>query len=455
MIDRLVWYIRISFFFNLVLAGYLIYHFSNTEKKETSEKKQETFSSIDEDFTPLEKEVQNLPARPRTIEKRGPHEDIYLKLRSDEYLELVRYRDPSFRNSDLRRYLKHLSSLKIYVLIEFKKPANFMTIQDIRNRGFVAIKPPSEYVHKTLGVFYVAYRLLPSLRANRRIKDIYLLKSFTANGNYTLLVTSEESNEGVEMLFHLPISKPGFELLHKSYDIRGQAHIYQQEEKDGVLRVKIDIRRKKRVTFVCRVKYKIDLEDLLSHHVRVIGDMTIEEYITRMSQDEDYRVFTSFSDDKIILSDYIAEVAGYIHPTNTLRDTWHYIFKRLNQDIRYDYEKRYNFFNGRIVYRDIKDMYMTAAQLGEQRIGACPERSSLETAILRYLGIAARTATRLYHIYTEIKMPDQKWVTTSGLLKEIRLCASKDERQSYFVSWAPAHPFRLKWEGDLYPAILY
>jgi hypothetical protein len=108
------------------------------------------------------------------------------------------------------------------------------------------------------------------------------------------------------------------------------------------------------------------------------------------------------------------------------------------------------------VYTDIKDMYMTTETLSKIKTGTCTERRPMEAAILRKSGIAARTATRSAHIFTEIYIPDTGWISTSPLLNEIPLCESIDEGQSYFIEWTPKSPVRvLHWSGILYPQIIF
>ena len=460
MNEKFSWLVILSISVNLLLLLYVGYQFFlSSPRGQTADKKKQkqvevtspsglesTILSIDQKEKPL--------AEQEVVEK---FEDIKLKLRPDDHLQLVKYNDRDFKASRLRRYLGLLPNIRIYVLLDFTRPATFKAIQAIEDHGFAAIKPKSEYLGKKLGVFYGKYRATRNLLHKSYIKDIYLLNEFTANGNYTLSVIPEDDLDDLQFNFHLPFSKPGRELIERTFDFIGYSRdaIKDHASVGDRLLITMNVRKKKLIKLFSRVKYKISLEELLRHHIRVIGHITIEQYKRQMNQQEDLTTFTAFSE-KIVISDYINEVAATISETNTLNQTWAMISKRLDRDIRYDYDKRFRFFNGMIIYRDIKDMYMTAAQLGEKKVGACPERSSLEAAILRKLGVAARTATRLYHIYTEILMPQGLgWVTTSGLIKEIPLCESQDEKQSYFVSWSPEHPIRLKWEGGLYPAILY
>jgi hypothetical protein len=227
------------------------------------------------------------------------------------------------------------------------------------------------------------------------------------------------------------------------------------ENIDGdILTYEIELKQNKPITLFCNLQYAISLNQILKHHIRVSGDMTIDEYKKVMKSNDIDTVFTLESP-KIQFSSYVSNIATNFNGTNTIAFVWDKLTDILDKDIRYDWNKRSLFFSGRKTYNDIKDMYMTTKELGESKLGACPERSSLEAAVLRHLGISARTTTRLYHIFVEAYLPDITWVTTSGILNEIPLCVSPNHKQSYFVSWEPGHPIKLKWEGGLYPAVLY
>lgn len=461
MRDKFYLIARLSIVANCILLLYISYQFiflgnGNKDDKRPSEDKKviaESFSDLETTILSIDEEGKPIVEQ-RAIDR---FEDIKLKLRPDDNLKLIKYNEALFKTSRIKKHLDLLPDIRLYVLVDFRKFANFKVIQAMEEHGFSTIKPKSEYLNKSLGLFYGKYKSLRNLLRKPYIKGIYILNEFTANGNYTLKVIPEADLDNLQFKFHLPYSKSGRQLMERTFDFIGYSRdaIKEHHSIGDTLLIKMNVRKKKLIKLFSRVKYKVSLEDLLKQHIRVIGNITVQQYQKEMNGNEDLAKFTVFSE-KIAVSDYINEVAATISPTNTLNQVWKIITRKLNQDIRYDHDKRFRFFNGMIIYEDIKDMYLTAAQLGEKKIGACPERSSLEAAILRKLGVAARTATRLYHIYTEILMPnDIGWVTTSGLIKEIPLCESKDEKQSYFVSWSPSHPIRLKWEGGLYPVILY
>ena len=387
---------------------------------------------------------------------RMPYEDIRLRLSSDSHLELIKHRSPEFKDSLFKKYLDRLPGLNLFFLIDFKKPIEYKELHRLKSAGIHTIKPDPEYMDKQLGLFYGRYKSLIHLRGYPHIQAVYLLKKFTGEGNYVLDFVPGEDVNKMNVNFHLPYTKPGRTLLQRTVTLGGISPkaLHHEKIEGEVLYLTVDVRKSKKITLYTKLKYIVDVENLLKHHVRVAGEITVDEYRKKMIAHPDYAVFTSTSE-KIVFSDYIDSLASQIKPGHTLIQVWDFITKNLDEDIKYDYDKRHQFFSGKKVYHNIKDMYMTAAQLGETKVGACPERSSMEAAILRRIGIASRTATRLYHIYTEVLLPEQNWATTSGNVREIPLCESKDEKQSYFVSWLPESPVRLKWTGHLYPSILY
>ena len=382
---------------------------------------------------------------------------IKFLLAKDDSLELIDIDSMLFHQSEFKKDLRKISWINLYILIEFKKPLTKISYLDqINSKGFARPnKPKTVYLNKKIGIFYGKYSNLKQLRHLPFIHKIYILKQFTAKGDYTLDIQTDKNIEALNMKFYLPYSQNGRDLLNQVVSFNYWDAISSYKEDVTSVHATLNMKLNKSILLSSSIEYLINVEKLLKNHIYVRGDIKLSEYLNKMSNNsKEKQKFTEFTD-KIILSDYIKEIAQTISLNDTLAEVWGKIKIRLDKDIKYDYSKRKAFFSGRQKYSDIKDMYLSTLQLGERRIGACPERSSLEAAIFRYVGIPARTATRLYHIYAEILMPDYTWLTTSDTLRAIPLCYSKDAKQSYFVSWTPNHPIYLKWQGDFYPVVLY
>ena len=379
---------------------------------------------------------------------------------TDNKLKVVNFKGEEFKKSQLRKALNQLKNVKIYVAVEFQKPITFKTLSSLRSMGFSPILglPSSEYLRKRVAIFYVNYRrIYASFQREKNIKNIYLLSHFTATGLYQLDVKSVEEKKDISIDIRFPYTKPGRELIYKRNSFVGLEDIKNQSLDNYGNKVTLDLTASQTISFFSEVLYEIDLLKNVEAHTIVQGEnLKLADYKKNMQEKypEIEETFTGYSE-KAVTSEYVQSIVRRIDKNQSIASIWRQIDQILDRDIRYDWKKRDLFFSGNLTYYNIKDMYMTAKELSEKRKGACTERTSLEIAILRELGISARSATRLFHIYTEVFIPNYGWTTTSLTLNEIPLVESFDENMAYFVSWTPDHPIRLKWGGHIYPSIIY
>ncbi|BBM88526.1 hypothetical protein COTS27_00207 [Spirochaetota bacterium] len=408
-------------------------------------------------------ELYDLPAAKTEVFSHtlgSEYEDIKRRFSPDAHLSIIKYGSDDFKNSTLRDKLNQVLTIKLYVIVRFHNAIDFPMISRLKRAGFSPLNqfPLSEYIDKKLGVFYVRYhKLLPAVSRLTNIADVYILTQYTARGFYQLGMKSLAVNDNLELQINIPFSKNGRELLYKKNTIAGTTNFSEKASDPLKSLVSVPFAKGQIVTFHSDLSYKIDLEQLVDTHIIVQGkNYTIKPYLATMQEQapEIHQEFTQFSE-KIVPSAYIDSLIRRIDTNAPISDLWKQLTRILDREINYDWQKRDLFFSGNLTYYNIKDMYMTAEELGRKRVGACTERTALEIAVLRKLGIASRAATRLYHIYTEIYIPNAGWTTTSLTLNEIPLNAAADENMSYFVSWEPNHPIRLKWEGYLYPNIIY
>lgn len=372
--------------------------------------------------------------------------------------EVLNLRDKAFYKSDLAQKLKRFPWFKVYLKVNFPQNIRFEDIDRMRQFGWLTIaqKPISEYTRSDVGIFSGSYNKIGYLVKSKEIESVELLVRYEASGSYILTFTPQEAMRDREVRFQLPLSSPGKTLVEREISTGGHPDIHTQVQGQNFLASRFSMPAKSDFHLLSRLKYQVDLNVVLDHHLAIAGrEMTLKDYHREiMDYSEEVRPFMQFSE-KIELSEYIEALSEKVQDDWSIDDIWRYLDKQLDQDIQYDHRKRELFFSGQMTYNDIRDMYMSAAELGDTKIGACPERSSLEAAFLRRLGIASRTATRLYHIYVEVFLPGKGWVTTSETLSGIPLVYSENEDQSYFVDWEAPHPVNIKWQGYLYPSVLF
>jgi len=114
------------------------------------------------------------------------------------------------------------------------------------------------------------------------------------------------------------------------------------------------------------------------------------------------------------------------------------LYDYIQQTVTYDSVKRMQFFGGEKVYRNMAEMYQGCLETLERKVGACPDTSILEAALLRAAGVPSRTAGRWGHFYTELFLPRRGWVSTSVTPTGVPLVVDPGEGHEPFVRWDPA-----------------
>ncbi len=379
----------------------------------------------------------------------------------DEKLKLVSYYEVDFKESELYRKLMKYPSIRIYTLLEFSEAISYKTLYKLERIGFTKIPnlKDEKYLGNFFAVFYTSFNNLKKSFRYSKITNGFILENYTAKGVYKLGIRTDKPKENITFRVSAPFSKTGKEIIaiNSRFQQDGDENNLidkRVDQNEGIITTRIHPREK--ITFLSEIKYAVSLKKSLNDSIYLSGKgVYLTDYVQQMEEEHSqlYETFTSYSE-KVVPSSYIDSIARQLDRRADLTGIWKQITRILNKDIRYDWKKRDLFFNGNLTYNNIKDMYMTAEELGNKKVGACPERTSLEISLLRQLGIAARSSTRLYHIFTEIYIPKKGWITTSTTLNEIPLCSSKDEKIAYFIDWSPNHPIRLKWEGYLYPLVI-
>lgn len=462
-----IW-VLVSIVINVLLATFLIFTFLKEKPNSANKASQNDFESEFENFEltdPLASATMTLEdsaSNNETLSQESQDEYATLKLllHNDPNIELLKYRSEEFKNSALKEKLDIIPTMSLYLLVKFKAPIEYKTLEYMKSKGLITVnnKMVSESIGKKHEVFLGKYISLRNLLGSPHIENIYILTKYTAKGFYKLNFLPQVDKENATINFHLPFSKPGRTLLSRPVSVGGiqSVRVFSETLEDRVLTYELELKKNIPLQLYCDLKYIIDIEKLLQHHIRIAGTMTLQSYQERMARIPQFDTFLKPTQ-KIQFTKTISNLAKKVTPSTTISQAWSILSKELDQMIQYDWDKRTAFFGGQISYTNIRDMYLSTYDLLEKpvKVGACPERAMVEAAYFRMLGVPTRTTTRLYHMFVEVYIPETGWVTTSGILNEIPLIESSNQDQSYFVDWAPAFPVKLKWEGGLYPVIIF
>ena len=369
---------------------------------------------------------------------------------------LISYTD-NFSDSNLSKLLNQIPNMRIYVQIEFKKKSSYKKLNKIISYGFnIRNKIFTEYLDKKKTIFYGKYKFLRKISTLKFIKKINILDKYQSEGYYKINFKTEHPINNINYYIYLPNSKNGKKLITKKIYLSGNFNLLRKSITNNLLKVNINSYGKP-IKIFSFIKYNVDLTKSLKNHIYICGNISISNYILQMKKNYSniYKIYTKQSK-KIIFNSNVTNIVKQINNYIKINKKYKIITQILNNQINYDYKKKKLFFTGHLVYNNISDMYLNTTSLSQKKIGACPDRSSLEAAILRLSKIATRISTRAGHIYVEIFIPKKGWVTTSLTLNEVPLCVSTNENQSYFIFWKPNFPGRiLKWESILYPKALF
>ncbi len=450
------YFLRISLVIQTIFIGVLLFLVIDLTIAEKPTPLTENLKTNDSNFY-LENQIIDLKVEEKVIPA-NPYSYIEALQKIDNNLKVVNFYDDAFKDSELSKNLSLYPQIKVYILLEFSQDIDYQILYKLERLGFSKIfkLKDEKYLDKKIGIFYTSFSKLKNSFRYSKIVNGFILENYTAKGLYKLGIKANEPNDEITFRISAPFSHRGKEALNIFSRFTEEARTINKEvnENNGVITTAISPQEK--ITFLSEIEYLVSLSETLNHSIYLKGEnIHLQEYQSIMQEKNAtlYEVFTRYSE-KVVPSNYINNIIKEIDKSQDLAGIWKQITRILNKDIRYDWKKRDLFFNGNLTYNNIKDMYMTAEELGEKKIGACPERTSLEIALLRELGIAARSSTRLYHIFTEIYLPEEGWITTSSTLNAIPLCQSHNESMAYFIDWSPDHPIRLKWEGYLYPSIV-
>lgn len=354
-----------------------------------------------------------------------------------------------WQQNDFLRNLQEFPTLKVFAKITFAGSARSDWLKKLAKQGVEFPLGWKKNLRKSHAVVRITPRQVTVVQKFAFVQDVEIFVEFLASASYKLKIWLDGPQEKVSFTVSLPYGRYGHKLLSRSAQFEGIKGPMRQT--DQLITAVVDTLDTRFAVFSAKMEFLVNLRELLALHIRIWGkDVSLQKYLSQVSR---WPLTPKYlqTNENIKFCNYVNEFAKGVLVTDSLQKIWDNITRKLDADILYDWRKKADFFSGNLAYKDIKDMYLTCTQLSVMRVGACPERSALEVSMLRRLGIPARTVTRLFHIYAQVYVPQLGWVPTSVNARQIPLCESVGDDISYFVSWKPHHPVRIKWEGEFIP----
>ena len=147
----------------------------------------------------------------------------------------------------------------------------------------------------------------------------------------------------------------------------------------------------------------------------------------------------------------ILEAAKALTTSDRLDERARAVMAYVGKSVKYDHDKRERYFGGRYVYNNSWEMWQGALGTLKRGIGCCPDTAELKVALLRAVGIPARTAVHSGHLYAELYVPDRGWLTDAPMYN-IPLIRSPGADNCAYFSWEPELPVRcVEWGGQTQP----
>ena len=329
-------YVVASFGLNVMLIGAIVIHYFlggeiGSFFKHGEEEGSKKVTLLKEDFTAsMDLKGRGVGMGKSWLAGREGLDHGHLGLNRDEHLSLVSVKRPARGHWKFMLDLRQLSSMKVYALLEFKEGVTVRGLRQLERRGVMTVRRPiRSYLGKKVDLFYMKVSHLWFLERSPYVRDIYILKGFTARGHYRLHLVPEETVESIAITFHLPYSKIGRVLLEREVSVYGSDGVVEHVEDHAFLKVHSSMRRGRKMVYVCLLSYYVDVEALLGREIALIGDrMSLGAYREAIRKESVYMDFVSFSE-KIVQNDYVREVsAGSEYGLNACRSVGARITKR-------------------------------------------------------------------------------------------------------------------------------
>lgn len=341
---------------------------------------------------------------------------------------------------DFPKVARLFPRLKTLVLVSFTHNLGLNDIHRLKSLGaFAQSGGTLGLLGRDWAVLFTRAKNLDRLRRSSLTARVVPLTRFRISGIYRVgfKLVDDEYTGPVNFRVSMPRSGFGKELIRLEVLLSPPRAYTVSKDSAGNSWLELSLAKAQRDSEIMGsfyFVYKVDLAVLLAHALAMVP-MDEAPVLPAQSPARGYLLpsakITSDSPQIIALAN------GLLDKQKAPRRIYRAILAHIKKNLPYDREKRDLFFGGKMVYRDMSEMYnpprltLTAAK------AACPSASVLEAALLRAAGVPARTAGRWGHFYTELYMPGWGWLSTSVTPTGIPLVVDADHRHQPFAAWTP------------------
>jgi hypothetical protein len=352
---------------------------------------------------------------------------------------------------DFEAVAQKFPQFKTLFAVEFNRPLELKDLIGLLNRGVWPVDSRLlNALGKSQGIFYTRAYNLEKLTELSLIREYVPLVRFQMRGLYRIHLKVIEPGFNGPLAFSVSSPRNGFgkTLLRIEDHVSPKTAFTVGHDHAGNRWLELefpDLSESKTAKFDFYFVYQVDVKKLLKHALPMLTNAQISE----LPGNHEAMVYLYPSEKIESLSPLIQEKSKEIFGEESSPSVMYFRLARfIKQNITYDSQKRQEFFGGMKVYNNMSQMYEKATVTLQRKVGACPDTSILETALLRAAHIPSRTASRWGHIFTEIYIPSYGWASTSITPTGIPLTIDPDNHNYPFVSWNRKVSVQtLLWEG--------
>jgi len=343
-------------------------------------------------------------------------------------------------------------SAKILAEVAFEAP---LTARDLRQLRKLELNPITPNKDALIGRDTLPFAARASnalrLRKEDRVTAVKWIKRYPVAAHYRIYFeyVGEKTAPRLTFTVATPRSAPGRTLrsLESFVWPKTEFTTTRDEADNQFLTAKLtDVEPGRKVLFDFYAAYAYDTETIIEKSMVMLGPTPMPETWPEKMQPFLKPGFHIESD-----AGPITGLAERLKVGNRLDASAHAVLRHVGRRVEFDHDKRERYFGGRFTYGNSWEMWQGAVGTLDRGVGCCPDTAELKTALLRAMGIPARTAVHTGHLYAEFYVPGAGWLTDAPMYNVPLVRSPGPDNRTYF-EWKPELPVRcVEWECDIQP----
>lgn len=349
---------------------------------------------------------------------------------------------------DLKTLAQKAPRARVLIEVTFHGPMTAKHIPALRKLRLQPVTPnKDEVIGRGTSLFITQADAAAKLADSNDVAGVEWVKEYPVASHYFAYFEYAGEAPAPELAFTVaaPRSAPGRTLTELHPFVSPDAKLETASDDAGnrfVTATLTDVQPGQQVLFDFYAMYDYDTEAIVESSLGLLAETPMPESWPAEVAPFLQAGFHIESDAPEIL-----EVAKGLASSDRLDERARAVVQHVGRSVKYDHEKREKYFGGRYTYQDSWEMWQGALGTLERGMGCCPDTAELKVALLRAVGIPARTAVHSGHLYAEIYVPERGWITDAPMYN-IPLIRSPGPDNCAYFAWTPEAPVRcVQWGG--------